>query len=167
MKTMNHTPTTTRAFTLIEVVVATAVSGVLLLALGSAVALASRAVPSGSEPVITEGAIGRACAVMQADIEETTDLYFGSTLLLAVPDRDGDGRDDLIEYAWAGTGNMLTRSHNRGVPGVLAGPVKVVSLTQIKAGTLLDRVQVTIVFADATPASRTFEVRTLNQPVAR
>lgn len=152
------------AFTLIETVVAMAISVVLLLALGSAVVIASKAIPTGQESVVTEGVIERGLAVMAADIEVATAVNRTSGLVLTVPDRDGDGADDTITYQLSGTPKYLYRSRNGSTPVALFGPVSSSNITPIMSGGSLSALKVELTIDNATPTDRTLIVELLNRP---
>jgi prepilin-type N-terminal cleavage/methylation domain-containing protein len=87
-------------FTLIETIVATSISSVLLLTLGSTVLIASRAVPTGSEPVLVVGRMEYAMAVLRTDIEQSVAWEFvDETLTLKQADRTGDGQAEKVVYS--------------------------------------------------------------------
>lgn len=154
-----------RAFTLIETVVALAVSSVLLLALGSTVLLASRAVPSGSEPVISEAWIQRSLAVMSSDIEIATSITVNSGVTLTVPDRDGDGTPETIAYSWVGADKMVSRTRNGSAEEVLFGPISSMNVICLKDGSVITQVIIAIrMSSTAGVRDRILNVRTLNLP---
>jgi type II secretory pathway pseudopilin PulG len=156
-----------RAFTLVETTVAVAVSSILLLSLGSVIVVAARAVPTGREQVVVSGGIERALAVLQADLEEATEIdLVGSTLAMAVPDRDADGVPEVIEFG-RDAQFMLTRTHNRGTPEVLAGPIKDIAMDMREVDGRVLAVSVRLTIDGAEPSDRTLNVRLLNTPEVR
>lgn len=156
-----------RGFTLIETVVAAGISSILLLALGSAVMVASRAVPTGKEDLILTGRIESGLAMMRRDIEECLDILVeDSRLVLAVPDRDGDGSPEAIVFEINGE-NQLTRSQSLGTPAVLFGPVKSFTVTLRGDGTHVLALTGRLVLDEARTAERSITVRTLNRPEER
>lgn len=102
---------------LAEVVVALAISSLLMVAVGSAVVMASHALPSRSSPTRAGIDGGRALQHMAAELE--TALYMiereDRAVSFTVPDRDGDGRAEVVRYTWSGTaGDPLERQFNGG-----------------------------------------------------
>ncbi len=119
-------PGAARGFTLVEVAVATAVVGILMLGMGSALLLAGRAVPEASSP--TAATITAAGVVQQM----TTDLQYATAILqrsarlieVALPDRNADDVTELVRYEWSGTaGAPLTRQYNGGTVATLLANV--------------------------------------------
>ncbi|RMH29867.1 MAG: prepilin-type N-terminal cleavage/methylation domain-containing protein [Planctomycetota bacterium] len=154
-----------RGFTLIETVVALAVSSVLLLALSSTVLLASRAVPSGNETVIAEAEIQRSLALMSSDIEVATAISTTSGLTLTVPDRDGDGNSDTIGYSWTDADNMVRRTRNGSGDEVLFGPITSMNVICLKDGTAVTQVLIVIKLNTVSGVTdRVLNVRALNLP---
>ena len=102
-------------FTLLELTVAMAILSVLLVGLGSAVMLASRAVPDGkgcNAAVLTAGA---ALDQIALDTRYATSVttHTATELVLTVPDRNGDASPETIRYWWSGTpGDPLLRQLN-------------------------------------------------------
>ncbi len=156
-----------RGFTLIEAAVASGVSAVLMLSLGSTVLIASRAVPTADEPLVINARVDRAVSTLRADIADAIDIRTGGDdLILAVPDRDRDGRPEAIHYSVSAEG-MLTRSVNQGAAFALAGPVADASYVLAIADGRVDRVHASLKFVEAEPAQRRLVVRLLNRPEAR
>lgn len=115
-----------RGFTLLELTLSLALASVLMMAIGSAVVLASRAVPNG------RGGPERAVAAAQELDALLSDLQYAArvesrsptSIEVLVADRNGDGADERIRYAWSGTaGSPLTRSVNGGAPGAVVDDV--------------------------------------------
>ncbi|MEZ6242903.1 MAG: choice-of-anchor R domain-containing protein [Phycisphaerales bacterium] len=117
------TPSRTRtherhAYTLMELVVALAVSTLLLGALGSAVVVAANALP-GEDGGATQSMLDTAGALerVASDLEQAVYLPDGGARRVAVvlPDADGDGAPELREYAWGGSaGDPLTLTEDGG-----------------------------------------------------
>ena len=105
------------AFTLAELAVSVALMSVLMVGMGSAVMLASRALPPEGDP-------------LQAEVDSATsldrlsqDLYCAlaftqlmtNAVTFTVPDRSGDNQPDTISYSWAGTaGDPIVRTFSDG-----------------------------------------------------
>lgn len=154
-------------FTLIETLMAVSVSGILLLSLGSVIVLASRAIPTGRETVITAGAFERGLAVIQADLEDAVDIATGSAgFVVGVPDRNGDGKQDAIRYSLDGSG-LLVRAQN-GAPGrtVLTG-VKSFDFVADQQGGRILAVRVDLIVDEVQPGRRSLRVTLLNTPLVR
>lgn len=162
---MPHTHANSRGFTLIELVTAMAISTILFLALGSAIVVASRAIPTGTEPVITEGEINRGLALMASDIELATDVSrVGNTLVIKVPDRDGDAASDTIIYSWSGADRMMTRSWNGSDAEDLFGPLTIAMPVITKEDGYVKRVLFVLQLSGHQPPTRTLNIALLNTP---
>lgn len=102
-------------FSLVEMVVSLAVVSVLLVGMTSAIVLASRALPSGNSPAASTVKSARALHQLRDELRAATQLLnrTATSVTLHLPDRDGDGRSEVITYAWAGNpGDPLLRSAN-------------------------------------------------------
>ena len=120
---MKHT---CAGFSLIELLTAMAISSVLILAIGSAITLAARALPAEDDPHLALLHGGGAVDTMQEDLEAAVHITerTATSVTLALPDRDGDGRPEVVRYAWSGTGgDPLTRRLNGGAVVPLLGDV--------------------------------------------
>lgn len=126
------------AFSLVELVLAMAVSGILVGAMGVVLITASSSLERGDSALDGDRLASQALADLQADLSEAT-RFFERTeyaVWFEVPDRDGDGAAEHIRYAWSGVrGDPLTRSTNGGPPGIVAADVRDLNLTYaIRAG---------------------------------
>lgn len=106
-----------RGFSLIEMVVAMALGVVLLAAMGSALVIAARAMPSKGDAMLVALTGADATNMLASDLQfaisfstlESNEIEF------TVPDRTGDGVADVIRYAWSEVvGAPLTREINGG-----------------------------------------------------
>ncbi|MEX0652783.1 MAG: prepilin-type N-terminal cleavage/methylation domain-containing protein [Phycisphaeraceae bacterium] len=98
-------------FSLIELVIAIALSAVVMMALGSAIVLASRAMPGADSPALTSHETGRVLEQFSNDLQHAIHITERSdhAVTFTVADRDGDGSPQRIRYAWAGSpGDPLT-----------------------------------------------------------
>lgn len=105
----------TPGLTLIELLITMAISTIIMLAIGSSMLLATRALPDAHSPanaVITAGEIAE---------QLTTELQYAVTFTertataveFSVADRGGDDVPETIRYEWSGTpGDPLTRQYN-------------------------------------------------------
>lgn len=107
-------------FTLVEMVVSLAVISVLLVGMSSAIVLASKALPHATNPARATVDSARALHELRDELRAATELpvFSETSVTLHVPDRDGDGRPEVVTYAWAGTPGTarapLTRAANGG-----------------------------------------------------
>ena len=104
-------------FTLVELVVAVAVTGIILLGMGSSMMIASRAMPDARSRTATTLAAGEAVEQIVTDLQYAVSVSQRSANMIefAVPDRDGNDVPETIRYAWSGTaGTPLTRQYNGG-----------------------------------------------------
>ncbi len=117
---MNHRPSQLRAFTLVEMVLAASVTGVVMAACVSLTLIAGRAVPdSKNDPVAALSRANRAADLIADDVACATEVVAKSatSLELTVTDRDGNGVSDRVRYAWSGVvGEPLTRAYSVGGP---------------------------------------------------
>ena len=110
--------------TLVELVTSLGIFSVLVLAMGSTILIATRALEisaAGAAP--TQGSVASRIA---ADFQ--TALAFTerdkAIATFTVPDRDGDGLPETLRYFWSGTpGDPITLSYNGGTPMTIAEDV--------------------------------------------
>lgn len=111
-------------FTLLEVVIAGAVTSILLLGIGSAMLLASRAIPEAHSPTADSLAGAEALERIATELQYaiTLNQRSGQMIEFTVADRNGDKTPEVIRYEWSGTeGDPLTRQYNGGTAmGVLS-----------------------------------------------
>ncbi|GAB5405623.1 MAG: hypothetical protein Aurels2KO_38540 [Aureliella sp.] len=120
-----------QGFSLMEMVVASASATVLLVGLASSVVVVSTAF---------DGADGGTSQTLDASLavdELLSDLQYASTftertstaVTFTVPDRDGNGVDETLRYAWDGTaGSPLTRRLNNSAPEPIISEVAALDL---------------------------------------
>ncbi len=131
-------PGTGAAFTLIEMVTALAISTLIITAMGSAVMVASAALP-------TAGAEQLQKAGQQLDwlMIEVSEAYWiktatGTELTFTVPDRNGDDQPELISYTWDGnSGSPLYRTYNTASPEAVASGIDSFSVSSTTSAYLL------------------------------
>jgi len=117
MSPSSHRPTRgDSGLTLVEVVVAIAITSILLAGMASALLIASRA----ADPV---GPTNTVLATSMAAHDILGELRFAiaftertaTAVEFTVADRNGDEAPETIRYAWSGTaGDPLTRQYNGG-----------------------------------------------------
>jgi prepilin-type N-terminal cleavage/methylation domain-containing protein len=104
-----------RGFTLIELVTTLGIAAVLFLALGDAVYISTRALPSKTDAM--QASVPAAQAIDQIAGEIESAMYIsqmtGTSISFTVADRDGDGLPERITYSWSGVaGDPLVRTFN-------------------------------------------------------
>ncbi|MEW6253359.1 MAG: prepilin-type N-terminal cleavage/methylation domain-containing protein, partial [Planctomycetota bacterium] len=121
-----------RGFTLVEAVTSMVIAVVLLGGLGSAVLLATRALPRSDRPADAQLQEGPVLNRMITELQTACVISERTSRAIAftVPDRDGDGRPERIRYAWSGTaGEPLTRTYNGGATTSLVADVRAFTLS--------------------------------------
>ncbi len=139
---MSHTPGTPapvdrgagrrRAFTIAEMVVALSITMVLSVGIASAITIASKALPVSNRPVdqIVEAARGAQLLTSELACATSVVSTGATSVKFAVPDRDADGHEETIVYAWSGkAGDPLTRTINGGAPIEVASGVQSFALS--------------------------------------
>ena len=116
-----------RAYTLVEVSVSLCIIGLLLVATGSAIVLASRAVPNRASVPARAVTAASALEQLRAELAYATSVSeLGATAIqFTVPDRTGDGAAETIRWAWdAAPGAPLTRAMNGAAAAVVLDEVR-------------------------------------------
>lgn len=106
-----------RGFTLIELIVSLSVVGILTMAIGSAIVLSMRSLPTPGGFSEMQAAAGRSLTILGNDIRLATAVAIPDfrTLTLTLPDRTGDAVAETVEYQWSGVaGEPFTREFNGG-----------------------------------------------------
>ncbi|GJM18655.1 MAG: hypothetical protein DHS20C14_08680 [Phycisphaeraceae bacterium] len=157
---------TSRAgFTLIEMMVSLAVSSVLLLAMGSVMVLAARAIPDQDNRGARALEAARALEMIADDVAYAEELRFDPRMKVVVADRTGDGTQEVVMYA-VDADKILTASWrdptDRAVP--LVDNVASCDFKSENDGTVLTAVTVTLTLADmpAEPFER--RIALVNRP---
>lgn len=106
-----------RTFTLVELILSTAIMSILMAGLASAILIASHALPSRNTP--TDALLKASDVAERMAGELYCALTFtertGTSLEFTLADRDADLAPETIRYAWSGTaGDPLTRRYNGG-----------------------------------------------------
>ena len=110
-------PTRRCGFTLVELVASTTIGAILLGGMGSAILIASHALPGRN--TTTDAILRAADVVEQISNElhgtETVTQRSATMVEIKVPDRNADAAPETIRYAWSGiVGDPLTRQYNAG-----------------------------------------------------
>jgi|GEM_PF-2903451 len=104
-----------RGYSLVEVLVAMSILAIISTAVASAVVVASRALPDPESPIEALPDQATAFERLTGELAEATTLieHAPSAVSVLVPDRDGDGADELIRWSWSGTvGDPAQRAYN-------------------------------------------------------
>src|ERR1700712_5445393 len=104
-----------RGMTLIEMTMSLLISSVLMVALGSSVMIASRAIPSSSTPIDTASTTAEGLDRLMSELmfAKTVTELTSTAVTFTVADRNADAIDETIRYAWDGiAGHPLTRQYN-------------------------------------------------------
>ncbi|HEX7009245.1 MAG TPA: hypothetical protein VF184_04640, partial [Phycisphaeraceae bacterium] len=116
--TLNARP----AYTLIELVLALGVASMLLTAIGSAVVLASRALPDPGDPrAVNTPELAAGLEQLVSELQQAIHLSQrdAHAITFTLADRDGDGSPQRVRYAWSGRpGDPLTRQYDDQPPAV-------------------------------------------------
>lgn len=124
------------AFSLIELVAAMAVSGILMVALGSAMSIASKTLTLDRSDVKHNIEAAEVLNQILDELATAHDFVQRSATVIefTVPDRTGDFQDDVIRYEWTGgPGNPqpLTRQLNGGDIVTIAEQVREFDLSYL------------------------------------
>lgn len=107
------------AFTMVELVVSISIMSLLLVAIGSSMVIASKALPSKNNPndFVRQGA--NVVARIASDLRYANSFSDceRASITFSVADRDKNLLPEIIHYFWSGVlGDPLTRQYNGGVP---------------------------------------------------
>src|SRR5215468_2376022 len=108
-----------QGFTLAELAVGIAVVSVIIVAIGSVVMVAAKALPTAPGPTETTVTSNSAMDRIASELRYATSITEATPTSVAftVADRDGDGQPETIRYAWSGaSGAPLTREYNGSAP---------------------------------------------------
>jgi len=121
-----------QGFTLVELVTSMAVMTVIIVAMGSSILIASRAMPDARSPTATRIAAAEAVEQIVTDLQYAVSVSQRSATMIefSVADRNGDDVPETIRYAWSGTAaTPLTRQYNGGTVVNILTDVQQFSLT--------------------------------------
>lgn len=118
MQTVNRRRERESGLTLPEVVVALAVSTMIMIALQSTVTVAVKSVPDQSGPVQRDVAVARILRQIESELENCTRVisYTSQRVTFLVADRNSDGVDERISYEFSAAGSTLARTYNAEAP---------------------------------------------------
>ncbi len=104
-----------RAMTLVELVISSALTVILLGGMASAIVLATRAMPENRAELdgLVDGAAVLEQLATELALAEAVTEATGTSLTYAIPDQDADGTPETIRYSWSGvSGDPLLRALN-------------------------------------------------------
>lgn len=129
-------PLRTRGFTLVEVLVAMAITTLILAAMVSSALLAGKAVPDPNDAPSAAMTAAQVNDQIAGELETAT-LILEQTptaITFTVPPRGNDTSPERIRYSWAGTsGAPLLRQYNRGQATAVIAAVDQFSITPVIA----------------------------------
>ncbi len=123
--------------TLLELVVASAAAAMLMGGLASSLFIASQSlevVVDESDSQAEERMAHQALDMINRDLQSAIvlDAISDQSVTMQVPDRNGDGTPETIQYSWSGTvGDPLTQTYNSGTPLPIATNVQEFSLVNL------------------------------------
>lgn len=118
------------AYTLIEMMIALASAGVLMVGISSALYIAAQGMDLDQGASAARGRADAAVGRLLADARTATRFRSATATAVEfdVPDRTGDGAADTLLYAWSGTvGDPLTRTLNGGAAQTVLSDVRSLS----------------------------------------
>jgi prepilin-type N-terminal cleavage/methylation domain-containing protein len=121
-----------RGFTLVEMVVTVAILSVIMLGMGSAMIIATRALPEADNPAAAAIAAASAAERLAAELQYAVSINDSNATAIefTVADRNHDDVPETIRYEWSGTpGDPLTRQYNGGTPYEALADVSQFNLT--------------------------------------
>ena len=119
-------------FSLIELVAAMAITTILLAAIASTVALATKAIPTNNDAFSAPMNAGRVVDQMAGELESALMVLqqTSTSITFTVPPRNGDTTPEKISYSWTGpSGAPLMRQYNSGTAVAVIDSVDQFSLT--------------------------------------
>lgn len=123
------------AYTLIEMLVASASAGVLMVSMSSSLYIATQSLSINSGAAAEQTELRRATNRMMDDLRHATSFAERTTtaLTFTVPDRSGDGLEETLRYAWSGVaGDPLTLEYNGASATTVIDGVTSLNLTYIE-----------------------------------
>ena len=140
-----------RAFTIIELLVSMAITAILMLAIGSAMLVATHAMPDANRPanqiIVASEVAEQLAAELQYAVTFTERT--ANTVEFIVADRNGDEAPEMIRYAWSGIARApLTRQYNGGTTVTIAEEVEEFDLTYIMRTVTTTETQVSTTTSD-------------------
>lgn len=124
-----------RAFTLLEVMLSTVITGIIMLAMVGAMRVCGIGLAEAAVVSNTASQTDRAIQMITQDLAVATSITesTATAVTMVVPSRDGDAQPETIRYSWgAAAGNDLKRTYNGGTPVTVASNVYQFELTYLR-----------------------------------
>jgi prepilin-type N-terminal cleavage/methylation domain-containing protein len=121
-----------KGMTLVELLVSIAVTTVLMLAIGSAMLIAAKAMPDANGPANQIIVASEVAEQLAAELQYATTINDSNATVIdfTVADRNADEVAETIRYQWSGTvGDPLTRQYNAGTAVAVMGSVQELNLS--------------------------------------
>lgn len=121
-----------RSFSLTELVVATAITTILLASIASVITLSTKVLPRDDQAADPAQVAAAGFAVLSEDLRQATRItaVSATSITFKVADRDANGVEESITYAWAATaGAPLTRTINGGTAQIILDNVRCLAFT--------------------------------------
>ncbi len=120
------------AYTLIEMIVASTASSVLLVGMATSIVISSSAFDTSDGEIHQSIAAGQHADEIMTEMRYATRFHerTANTVAFNVPDRDGDGSEETLRYSWSGVaGEPLTKEFNGSSAAVLIPNVQALNFT--------------------------------------
>jgi hypothetical protein len=103
---------------------------ILLVAMGGAVTIAAKSLPSPNSPVAADLALSTALDRLSGELRyaKTIESSSPTAVQFLVADRDSNSSDERIRYEWLGPAHPLTRSYNGGTAVAISDALSSFSL---------------------------------------
>lgn len=154
-------------YTLIELIVAVSVSGVLMAGLSSTMFIAFQASDTSNTPAAATLEAHTSLTHLSAELQYAQRLIAADnrTIRFTVPDRDSDLGSETIRYAWSGTaGDPLTRRYNGGTVATVAEDVHEFKLEYYRPDSAVEYVNVRLQISSDSETSMETAIPLLNRP---
>jgi prepilin-type N-terminal cleavage/methylation domain-containing protein len=124
-----------RGFTVIEVVVCMAIMTIIMAAIGSTIALASKAIPTGRTGSEAASSAAQSLDQMTGELRYATSVteMNPTAVTFTLAPRGTDTQPETVRYAWTGTpGDPITRQYNGGAATAVVPAAKSFGLIYTK-----------------------------------
>ncbi len=123
-----------RAFTLVEATLSIAITSILLVGMGAALAMTMGAVETGDDSNAHAAQASEQLSKLNAELSTATAIssFSANDIAFTVPDRNNDGSPETIEYTWSGrAGDSMLRIYNGNKPVAWINSVQACSTAYI------------------------------------
>ncbi|MEM8865196.1 MAG: type II secretion system protein [Planctomycetota bacterium] len=122
-------------YTLIELMVATASSGVVMAGMASSLYIATQAMNLDQGAAAKKTELATCVSDVLNDLRHATSFTekTATAVTFVVPDRDGDAAPETLRYAWSGvSGEPLTLEYNSGAAATVVDSVTTLDFTYLE-----------------------------------